>query len=187
MASFLVQARLSAKEQKERATLDRAQALRVNEEASAAKLLGRVQEQMAEFVYPVQLLSAYFIKAFERAAFECGCESYMATYAFEWFSPPTQPYATVMNVGNPETLKRMAANPFGHTLPREDLARLAADTTCCARWEELMVHTVLPPLRELMPVLQSKVRMNRGCLSTKTVCFTYCCINSCVDASCLAW
>jgi hypothetical protein len=73
MASFLVQARLSAKEQKERTALDRAQALRVNEEASAAKLLERVQGQMAEFVYPMQQLTSVFTKAHERAAFECGC------------------------------------------------------------------------------------------------------------------
>jgi hypothetical protein len=85
----------------------------------------------------------------------------MATYAFEWISPPTQPYATVWNVGNPEMFKRIATNPFAVTLSPEDLARLAADPTRRVRWEELMVHTVLPPLRELVPVLQTKVRTNQ--------------------------
>ena len=84
----------------------------------------------------------------------------MATYAHEWISPPTQPYAIILHVSNREAWKRIAANPFTHTLPPEDLARLAEDPARRARWEELMVHTVLPPLRELVLVLHSKVRTN---------------------------
>ena len=129
-------------------------------EQKAAKQLERVQQQMAEFVYPVQILNTIFGNAFDRATHECGCESYITTNANEWVSPPTQPYAITMNYGNRETWKRVAANPFGQTLPPEDLARLAEDPARRARWEELMVHTVLPPLRELVPVLQSKVRTN---------------------------
>ena len=130
------------------------------QEEKAAKQLERVQQQMAEFVYPMQQLLTIFNIAFDRAMHECGCETYMATYDYEWISPQTQPYAIIMNYGNPEGWKRTAANPFQHTLPPEDLARLAEDPARRARWEELMVHTVLPPLRELVPVLQSKVRTN---------------------------
>jgi hypothetical protein len=103
MASFIVQARLSAKEQKERAALDRAQALREQEEVKAAKQLDRVQQQNAEFVYPVTTLLNMFLRAIERAFLECGCESYMATNNLEWLSPPAQPYAIVMNIGNRKT------------------------------------------------------------------------------------
>ena len=81
-------------------------------------------------------------------------------YAVEWVSPPTQPYATILNVGNTEMFKHFAANPFAYTLPSEDLGRLAADPIRRARWEELIMHTVLPPLRQLVPVIQTKVRMN---------------------------
>ncbi len=45
-------------------------------------------------------------------------------------------------------------------LPPEDIAWLAADPSRRARWEELMVHTVLPPLRELVPVVHTKVRID---------------------------
>ena len=130
------------------------------QEEKAAKQLERVQQQMAEFVYPVQMLIMIFGTAFDRAIHECGCESCMATYDYEWISPPTQPYAIIANYGNRGGWKRVAANPFTHTLPPEDLARLAEDPARRARWEELMVHTVLPLLRELVPVLQSKVRTN---------------------------
>ena len=133
---------------------------RQRHEDKAGKQLERVLGQMAEFVYPVQLLTVIFSRALDRATFECGCEGFMATYAVEWISPPTQPYVTVMSLGNPEGYKRIAASPFAYTLPPEDLARLAADPMRRARWEELVVHTALPPLRELLIVIQSKVRAN---------------------------
>jgi hypothetical protein len=38
------------------------------------------------------------------------------------------------------------------------LARLAADPTKRARWVELATHTLLPVLRELVPIIQTKVR-----------------------------
>ena len=131
------------------------------QEEKAGKQLERVQGQMAEFIYPVQMLTSIFGRAIDRATFECGCETHLAMYAHEWISPPTQPNATVLNEGNPESYKRAAASPFVLTLPAEDLARLAADPTRRARWEELIVHTALPPLREMLPVLQSKVRTER--------------------------
>jgi hypothetical protein len=52
----------------------------------------------------------------------------------------------------------MAANPFACTLPPEDVARLEADSAKRARWQEMIVSTVLPLLRELVPILQTKVR-----------------------------
>ena len=82
----------------------------------------------------------------------------MATYAMQWISPPTQPYVAVYNIGNPESMRRGAANPFAHTLPPADLARLAADPTKQARWTNLVLHTLLPPLRELSVIVASKVR-----------------------------
>jgi hypothetical protein len=133
---------------------------RQREEDKAAKQLERVQEQMAELVHPVTMLTAGFAKALDRATFECGCDKILTMYAVEWISLPTQPNATVFNGGNPETFKRIAASPFALTLPAEDVARLAADPTRRARWEELVVHMALPPLRELQIMIQSKVSVN---------------------------
>jgi hypothetical protein len=130
-------------------------------EDKAGKQLDRAQLQNSEFIYPMNSFISAFCRAYDRAAFECGCESYTTTYAFEWLSPPTQPYAMVLNLGNPETFKRLAANPFLYTLPPPDLARLAAEPGRRARWEELVSHTFLPPLRQLLPILQTKVRTNR--------------------------
>ena len=127
-------------------------------EDRAGKQLERVQTQNAELVYPVNTLAVQFIPAFHRAALECGLEDHLATYAVEFVSPPAQPHATIWYAGNPKHFKAVAASPFFGTLPPHDLARLAADPTKRARWVELATHTLLPVLRELVPIIQTKVR-----------------------------
>jgi hypothetical protein len=127
-------------------------------EDRAGKQLERVQTQNAELVYPVATLVNQFYPAFHRAALECGLEGHLATYAVEFVSPPAQPHATVFNGGNPKNFKGNAASPFAGTLPPDDVARLAADPTKRARWVELATHTLLPVLRELVPIIQTKVR-----------------------------
>ena len=134
---------------------------RQRQDDKASKQLERVQAQMAELIWPTSVGIVHFMRAYDRAMFDCDIEEYVATYAMQWISPPTQPYATVLNLGNPEMFKRIAANPFVYTLPPPDLARLAAEPSRRARWEELVSHTFLPPLRQLLPILQTKVRRDR--------------------------
>jgi hypothetical protein len=126
-------------------------------EDKAAKQLERAQLQNAEFVYPVGTLNMQFLQGFLRAAHACGLHGAMATWACEYVSPPTQPYATILNVGIPEHIKLVVANPMV-CLPPEDLARLAADPATRAHWVELVTHTMIPPLRALVPVFQTRVR-----------------------------
>jgi hypothetical protein len=117
-----------------------------------------VQIQNAELVYPVGTMIQLFFQAFHRATLECGFEDYRTTYVIEFVSPPTQPHVTVWNAGYPKHYKAIAASPFFCTLSPDDLARLAADPTKRARWVELATHTLLPVLRELVPIIQTKVR-----------------------------
>jgi hypothetical protein len=118
-----------------------------------------VQTQNAELVYSVGTLANLFAGAFFRAALECGLEGYLATYAIEFVSPPAQSHATVYYHANPKMFKATAASPFLGTLPPDDLAHLAADpTNKRARWVELATHTLLPALRKLVPIIQTKVR-----------------------------
>ena len=126
-------------------------------EDRAGKQLERVQTQNAELVYPVGTLVNQFWLAFARAALECGLEDHLATYATEFVSPPAQPHATVENGGSPKVFKAVATSPFVGTLPPDDVAHLAADPTKRARWVELAAHTLMPVLRELVPIIQTKV------------------------------
>ena len=128
-------------------------------EAKVERQLERVQLQLAEFILPVISLNNQFFKAFERAVSDCSLETYIAAFAMKWFSPPAQPHVSVLNLGDPATLKAWAETPFVYTLPPEDIARLAADATKRARWMELVTHTLLQPLRELVPIVLTKVRL----------------------------
>ena len=127
-------------------------------EDRAGKLLKRVQTQSAEFVYPVGTLAQLFLRAFYRVLPECGIEEHMTAYAIEFVSPPTQPHVNVLYTNNPKVFKAIAASPFLGTLPPNDLARLAADPAKRARWVELATHTLLPVLRKLVPIIETKVR-----------------------------
>jgi hypothetical protein len=127
----------------------------------ASKQLERVQQQNAELIQPAQALICQVFRTYERAIFDCGLEEYTAAYAMQWVCPPTQPYAEVLNIGSPEYTKRWATSPFALTLPPADVERLTADPTKQARWTNLVVRTLLPPLRELAPILVTKVRRVR--------------------------
>ena len=158
IAGYVVQNKASITANATQHELVQEAAERQHAEDRAGKQLERVQTQNAELIYPVNTLVIQFIRGFERAALECGLEGYMATYAIEFVSPPTQPHATLWYIGNPKAFKAVAASPFAGTLPPDDVARLAADPTKRARWVELATHTLLPVLHELVPIIQTKVR-----------------------------
>ena len=158
IAGYVVQNKASIAANTTQHQLVQEAAERQRAEDQAGKQLERVQTQNAELVYPVGTLSGLFAPAFHRAALECGLEGHLATYAIEFVSPPAQPHATVFYGGNPKVYKTVAASPFACTLPPDDVARLAADPTKRARWVELATHTIIPVLRELVPIIQTKVR-----------------------------
>ena len=158
IAGYIVQNKNAADANKVQHEVVQESAEREKVEAKAEKQLERVQMQLAELINPVQQLLGYFCRAHDEAVRICACETYAATFLFEWHSPPTQPHVSVFNLGNPKTVKAAAANPFVYVLPPDDLARLAADPASRARWVELVTHTMLPPLRELAPITQSQVR-----------------------------
>jgi hypothetical protein len=126
-------------------------------EDRAGKLLQRVQQQNEDFIYPVNFLTLTFSRAYDQAVLACGCESYMAAYAYKWVSPPRQPSVSLLDLSHGETIKNAVNIPFMYILPPDDLARLAADPAIRAHWEELSLHTMIPLLRKLVPILQTKV------------------------------
>jgi hypothetical protein len=75
----------------------------------------------------------------------------------EFHQPPAQPHISIFNMGNPAGFKAAGTNPFAWHLAPEDLDRLAADPAKRVRWIELGTHTMVPPLRELVPIIRSKV------------------------------
>jgi hypothetical protein len=153
-----VQARSVQRATEAQTSQEREAAEREKTETKAGKQLERVHLQLAEFVYPVQQLTVQFARAFDYAVPRCGSEDHAATYCYEWHNPPTQPHVSILNAGRAKMFKAFSANPFVYTLAPEDLARLAADPVKRAHWIELVTHGLLPPLRELVPIIRTKVR-----------------------------
>jgi hypothetical protein len=98
-------------------------------------------------------------------------ETFMAIYGYDWFQPPTQPHVTIQNHTNAKDYKAIAQNPFKRNLPPEDLERLANDPVKRAHWEELVVHTMLPPLRQLAATIPTTVR---PCCQLLAMAMYYC-------------
>ena len=145
---------------------------RARAEEKAGRQLESVQTQTAELILPAVMLGCQFHAAFDRAVRDCGLEAYMATYGMEWFSPPTQPHVSVFNDGTLAWGQAWATNPFACVMPPEDVARLAADPAKRARWVESVTHGMLPLLRKLVPILQTKVHLPtprmRACVCVRT-------------------
>jgi hypothetical protein len=114
--------------------------------------------QNAEFVYPVWVALNRFAMAHNRLAYDCGLEDFVAAYAMEWVSPPTQPHVTILDNGSPAFFQAWGASPFFYVVPPADLARIDADPAKRARYVELATHTLIPPMRDLVTILQSTVR-----------------------------
>jgi hypothetical protein len=188
MAGYVVQNKAALAANATQHRLSQEAAERQLAEDRAGKQLERVQTQNAELVYPVGTLVQLFWQAFHRAALECGLEGLFVTYAVEFVSPPAQPHATIFYGGNPKMYKANAASPFGGTLPPDDLARLAADPTKRARWVELATHTLIPPLSELVPIIQTKGRRATRCTFATARPTTPCAVVlSCVPRGRCTW
>ena len=158
IAGYVVQNKASIAANATQHKLTQEAAERQNVEDRASKQLERVQIQNEELIFPASTLAAQFYRASHRATLECGLEDHMAAYAIEFVSPPTQPHASVWYARNPKSYEAFAASPFAGTLPPDDLARLAADPAKRARWVELATYTLIPLLRKLVPIIQTKVR-----------------------------
>jgi hypothetical protein len=163
IAGYVVQNKASITANATQHELIQEAAERQRAEDRAGKQLERVQTQNAELIYPVGTLVTQFWQALYRVLLECGLEDYIASYAMEFASPPTQPHATVYCAGNPKHFKALAASPFFGSLPPDDLAHLAADPTKRARWVELATHTLIPILRKLVPIVETKARRATHC------------------------
>jgi len=79
IAGYVVQNKASIAANATQHELIQEAAERQRAEEKAGKQLDRVQLQNSEFIYPMNSFMSAFTRAHDRAAFECGCESYTTT------------------------------------------------------------------------------------------------------------
>jgi hypothetical protein len=92
---------------------------------------------------------------------ECQLLGYLQLYGIEHIPQPATPYIEVVCDTNPAQFVAYGRAPYAQ-LPPEDLALLAADPTLRARYCELAISVVLPPLRRLSIVFTTKMHLNES-------------------------
>jgi hypothetical protein len=160
MVGYAVQARSAQKASKAQASLELEAAEREKVEAKAGKQLERVQLQMAEWVRPVSSNSAYLWQGWITLARECKFLGYLRLYSIEYVPQPATPYIDHF-VNTTSVYAAMGRAPFAK-LPPEDLALLAADPVLRSRYCELAVTVLLPPLRRLSLLFNTKSHLNES-------------------------
>jgi hypothetical protein len=161
MVGYAVQARSAQKASQAQASLGREAAEREKAEAKAGKQLERVQLQMAEWVRPLLVESAFVWFGWIAIARECQLVGYLQLYGYEFVPQPATPYIDLFVVNNPAMFAAIGRAPYAQ-LPPEDLALLAADPTLRSRYCELAVRVLLPPLRRLSLLIATKTHLNES-------------------------
>jgi hypothetical protein len=156
-----VQARSAQKASKAQASLELEAAEREKAEAKAGKQLERVQLQMAEWVRPLNVNSAFLCQGRMAIARECKLVGYLRLYSSEYVPQPATPYIDLFVANNPAMFAAMGRAPFVQ-LPPEDLALLAADPALRSRYCELAITVLLPPLRRMNLLIATKMHLNES-------------------------
>ena len=87
---------------------------------------------------------------------------YLKLYAMEWFPQPATPHIDLLGfIINPAHYVALGRAPYAE-LPPEDIALLGADPALRARYCELALTVLLPPLRRMSGILGTKSHLNEG-------------------------
>ena len=81
-----------------------------------------------------------------------------------WLKVPTAPHIEVYQFGNPATIAAMLKSPYFKLAP-EDIAVLEGNPAVRQRYTELVVETWLPPLRLMVDLFTTQVRLKSCALS----------------------
>jgi hypothetical protein len=157
MIRYVVQAR-TQKASEAQAGLEREAVEAEKARARAAKQLERVQQQMEEFIAPVNYSLNTISTSMWYAAHKLGLEGHSSTYGTEFVHPTKLPDVAVLYAGNPKNWKTLVSKPY-FRLPPSDLAVLCEDPAKRQRWAALFTHTVMPSLRMLAEIIPNKVRI----------------------------
>jgi hypothetical protein len=130
-------------------------------EAKVEKQLERVQMQMADFVRPLVMDINTFNNAIAYVARELDFRAFLELYSVEFVAQPATPYVKNFHGSSMELLAAHEKHPLVKT-PPEDIAMLAADPAKRQRWAELCEHVLIPPLRRMSGVLETKSHLNES-------------------------
>jgi hypothetical protein len=157
--SFIVQARVSSNEQKQRADRDREHAERDKEQTRAGKLLERVQLQLAEFVDPANVSVIAALDSWIHICYAVGLEGYIAQYQIEpithMITQPATPHVKTQYSADPKMWRAFAMAPM-YAMHDADIEMLHGDAAKRQLYADLVEATYLPPLRTFDDIVATK-------------------------------
>jgi hypothetical protein len=158
MASYLVDAKLSRDAKQLQKESDALRADNARAETKVAHLLSRVQGQMEHFVQPFTSSSAQSCEALFNTLREVGLASQIDHWQLAWLKVPIAPHIEVFHFANPASIAAIMKSPYFKLVPR-DIAVLEGDLLARQRYTELVVATWLPPMRVLVELFTTRVRV----------------------------
>ena len=121
----------------------------------------RVQLQMAEWLRPINVNSAFLWLGWIAICRECRLVGYLRLYGYEFVPQPATLYIDLVVSNNPAMYAAMGRAPYAQ-LPPKDLALLTADVALRARYCELFATVLLPPLQRLTLLIATKSHVNES-------------------------
>jgi hypothetical protein len=150
VVGYVVQARSALSQSEAQAGLEREAAEVAKTRARAAAQLGRVQTQM-EYIQRVNGANSMLGNAVWITCLELGLSGILSQTFSRWCSPvQATPHVKLYDFGHyGENFKSITMAPYWMLWP-EDLALLASDPVTLERYQQLILHTWMPPLREIV-------------------------------------
>jgi hypothetical protein len=190
IVSYLVQAKISRDAERSQKDSDRVHADNARAEGKAEKLLARVQvrcastapfmtfyicrayfvtcsrvqTQMECFVAPLTASNAQLSEALHNTMGELGLSAQIEHWQLAWLKVSAAPHIEDFHFGNPLGVAALLKSPYFKLNP-EDIGVLEGDPAVRQRYTELVVETWLPPLRVMVDLFITQVRLKSCAMS----------------------
>ena len=116
------------------------------------------------FVAPFNASYIQLYEALQNTMWELGLSAQIDHWQLAWLKVSAAPHIEVYQFGSPATIAAMLKSPYFKLAP-EDIAVLEGDPAVRQRYTELVVETWLPPLRVMVDLFTTQVRLKSCALS----------------------
>ena len=116
------------------------------------------------FVAPFNVSHNQLVEALQNTMGELGLSAQIDHWQTAWLQVSAAPHIEVYQFGNPAGVAALLKSPYFKLAP-EDIAVLESNPAVRQRYTELVVETWLPPLRVMVDLFTTQVRLKSCALS----------------------
>lgn len=116
------------------------------------------------FVAPFNASHSQWTEALFNSLWELGLSAQIDHWQAAWLKVSAAPHIEVYQLGNPANIAALLKSPYFKLAP-EDIAVLEGNPAVRQRYTELVVETWLPPLRLMVDLFTTQVRLKSCALS----------------------